>query len=42
LNEQQSIPINYRIAFTSGEFDGEPPLLEELGINFSHIFKKVT
>ena len=24
----------------SGSFDDEPPLLEELGINFDHIYKK--
>lgn len=28
-------------AFGSGGFDDEPPLLEELGINFSHIKNKV-
>ncbi|KND05137.1 transporter YIP1 [Spizellomyces punctatus DAOM BR117] len=29
-----------RAAFTTGGFADEPPLLEELGINFSHIKKK--
>ncbi|KAI8892741.1 hypothetical protein BC833DRAFT_610781, partial [Globomyces pollinis-pini] len=27
-------------AFSTGGFDNEPPLLEELGINFSHILSK--
>lgn len=27
-------------AFGTGSFDGEPPLLEELGINFNHIKRK--
>jgi hypothetical protein len=30
-----------RAAFSTGDYLGEPPLLEELGINFSHIFTKV-
>ncbi|KAI9152458.1 hypothetical protein H9P43_009249 [Blastocladiella emersonii ATCC 22665] len=34
------IQVNYRAAFGSGALDGEPPLLEELGINFGHIRDK--
>ncbi|KAJ1507700.1 Protein yipf5 [Coelomomyces lativittatus] len=34
------IRVDWKIAFTSGGFDGEPPLLEELGINFNHIRMK--
>lgn len=29
-----------RAAFTTGDIEGELPLLEELGINYSHIFTK--
>ncbi|KAI9018286.1 hypothetical protein DFJ74DRAFT_708509 [Hyaloraphidium curvatum] len=32
--------VDWRAAFGTGGFANEPPLLEELGINFSHIFKK--
>jgi len=31
---------NWSIAFASAPLDDEPPLLEELGINFEHILKK--
>lgn len=30
-----------RTAFSTGDNENEPGLLEELGINFSHIFTKV-
>ncbi|KAK3824848.1 MAG: Yip1-domain-containing protein [Benniella sp.] len=33
-------PTNWLAAFGSGGLEGEPPLLEELGINFSHIKTK--
>ncbi|KAF9582945.1 hypothetical protein BGW38_010551 [Lunasporangiospora selenospora] len=35
-----SQPINWLSAFGSGSLEGEPPLLEELGINFGHIKTK--
>ena len=36
----QHIPIDYRAAFTTGGFPGEEGLLQELGVNFSHIKTK--
>ena len=30
-------PIGWVAAFTAAGYEGEPPLLEELGVNFSHI-----
>jgi len=33
-------PQGWLSAFSSAGFEGEPPLLEELGINFSHIWAK--
>ncbi|KAG0026660.1 hypothetical protein BGZ81_006193 [Podila clonocystis] len=33
-------PISWLSAFGTGGLEGEPPLLEELGINFSHIKSK--
>jgi len=33
-------PTGWLSAFGTGGFEGEPPLLEELGINFSHISAK--
>jgi len=33
-------PQGWLYAFSSGGFEGEPPLMEELGINFSHIWAK--
>ncbi|KAF9345455.1 hypothetical protein BGX26_003104 [Mortierella sp. AD094] len=33
-------PISWLAAFGAGGLEGEPPLLEELGINFSHIKTK--
>jgi len=36
----QSGPTGWLSAFSSVGYDGEPPLLEELGINFSHIYVK--
>ena len=32
---------NLRVAFSTGDYIDEPPLLEELGINFGHIISKV-
>ena len=32
--------ISWAAAFSTGGYDNEPPLLEELGINFDHIWKK--
>jgi len=36
----QASPGGWWSAFGTGGFEGEPPLLEELGINFSHIRAK--
>jgi len=36
----QASPGSWWSAFGTGGFEGEPPLLEELGINFSHIRAK--
>lgn len=36
--DQASIgPVGWLSAFTAAGFEGEPPLLEELGVNFKHI-----
>ncbi|KAH3671753.1 hypothetical protein OGAPHI_000458 [Ogataea philodendri] len=41
-NEQDRLPLSTGIlaAFSSSGYPGEPPLLEELGINFGHIRSK--
>ncbi|KAG0042873.1 hypothetical protein BGZ83_012077 [Gryganskiella cystojenkinii] len=39
-SQMNSQPISILSAFGSGGLEGEPPLLEELGINFSHIKTK--
>jgi len=36
----QNGPTGWLAAFSSAGYDGEPPLLEELGINFGHIYLK--
>ncbi|KAJ3368075.1 hypothetical protein GGF31_006908 [Allomyces arbusculus] len=38
--QQQQIRVDWRAAFTTGGLDGEPPLMEELGINPGHIWAK--
>jgi hypothetical protein len=40
-NQGKLVPVDWKAAFTSGGFEGEPPLLEELDINFGHIRTKV-
>ncbi|KAJ3337712.1 hypothetical protein HDU93_000660 [Gonapodya sp. JEL0774] len=35
-----AIPVDWKAAFGTGGFADEPPLLEELGINFAHIRSK--
>ncbi|KAG0371529.1 hypothetical protein BGX24_001536 [Mortierella sp. AD032] len=39
-SQMNSQPISWLSAFGAGGLEGEPPLLEELGINFSHIKSK--
>ncbi|KAG0354262.1 hypothetical protein BC939DRAFT_417431 [Gamsiella multidivaricata] len=39
-NQMNPQPTNWLAAFGAGGLEGEPPLLEELGINFSHIKTK--
>ncbi|KAI9327545.1 hypothetical protein BDR26DRAFT_875164 [Obelidium mucronatum] len=34
------MPISWAAAFSSGDYPDEPPLLEELGINFDHMKSK--
>ena len=34
------IPVDYKAAFSTGGFPGEEGLLQELGVNFSHIRTK--
>ncbi|KAF4441584.1 hypothetical protein F53441_11988 [Fusarium austroafricanum] len=40
MGEQGGLRTGWVAAFTSEGYDGEPPLLEELGVNFGHIQAK--
>ncbi|KAJ3228262.1 hypothetical protein HDU78_009823 [Chytriomyces hyalinus] len=40
IQQQQPTSISWRAAFSSGDYPDEPPLLEELGINFGHMRDK--
>lgn len=42
MGEQGGLRTGWVAAFSSEGYDGEPPLLEELGVNFGHIQAKVT
>jgi protein YIPF5/7 len=42
MGEQGGLRTGWLAAFGTEGYDGEPPLLEELGVNFSHIKMKVT
>lgn len=42
LGEQGGLRTGWVAAFSSEGYDGEPPLLEELGVNFGHIQAKVS
>ena len=41
MGEQGGLRTGWLAAFSTEGYDGEPPLLEELGINFDHIKAKV-
>jgi hypothetical protein len=42
MGEQGGLRTGWLAAFGTEGYDGEPPLLEELGVNFAHIKLKVT
>jgi len=42
MGEQGGLRTGWIAAFSAEGYDGEPPLLVELGIEFSHIRSKVT
>lgn len=42
MGEQGGLRTGWVAAFSSEGYDGEPPLLEELGVNFGHIQAKVS
>ena len=42
MGEQGGLRTGWLAAFGTEGYPGEPPLLEELGVNFSHIKMKVT
>jgi hypothetical protein len=41
MGEQGGLRTGWLAAFGTEGYDGEPPLLEELGVNFSHVWSKV-
>lgn len=41
MGEQGGLRTGWIAAFSTEGYEGEPPLLEELGVNFSHIQAKV-
>lgn len=41
MGEQGGLRTGWLAAFSTEGYDGEPPLLEELGVNFRHIQMKV-
>ena len=41
MGEQGGLRTGWLAAFGTEGYDGEPPLLEELGVNFAHIQSKV-
>lgn len=41
MGEQGGLRTGWLAAFSTEGYDGEPPLLEELGVNFRHIQTKV-
>lgn len=41
MGEQGGLRTGWLAAFGTEGYDGEPPLLEELGVNFSHVWTKV-
>lgn len=42
MGEQGGLRTGWLAAFGTEGYDGEPPLLEELGVNFDHIKTKVS
>ena len=42
MGEQGGLRTGWLAAFGTEGYDGEPPLLEELGVNFGHIKSKVS
>lgn len=42
MGEQGGLRTGWLAAFSTEGYDGEPPLLEELGVNFNHIQMKVS
>lgn len=42
MGEQGGLRTGWLAAFSTEGYDGEPPLLEELGVNFGHIQSKVS
>ena len=41
MGEQGGLRTGWLAAFGTEGYEGEPPLLEELGVNFGHIKDKV-
>lgn len=41
MGEQGGLRTGWIAAFSTEGYEGEPPLLEELGVNFTHIQAKV-
>jgi hypothetical protein len=41
MGEQGGLKTGWLAAFGTEGYEGEPPLLEELGVNFGHIKSKV-
>lgn len=41
MGDQGGLRTGWLAAFSTEGYDGEPPLLEELGVNFAHIQTKV-
>lgn len=41
MGEQGGLRTGWLAAFSSEGYDGEPPLLEELGVNLRHVRSKV-
>jgi hypothetical protein len=41
MGEQGGLRTGWLAAFGTEGYEGEPPLLEELGVNFEHIRTKV-
>lgn len=41
MGEQGGLRTGWLAAFGTEGYEGEPPLLEELGVNFGHIKSKV-